>query len=183
LIENLILGWIIFSLLASMNVITHFISQVHNTNIFDTSPYRSVAHWCLVVEISIMGAVTIAMLFLQQEMMDSVNLITYVVLVLLGVLIFFGGMWSTHLHMLTNKEKEIGRINEELHRLHMEILATMKDRDLERSQALMAASADLATHRDRIERVPDWPYTIGSLGGLASSVVIPVIINLLSKIF
>ncbi|MFN8433991.1 MAG: hypothetical protein U0V18_08215 [Anaerolineales bacterium] len=182
LIENSLLGWIVFSLLASVGVITHFISQVKTANIFDSAPYRPIAHWCLVVEISIMGAVTIAMLFLQQDMMSSINLVTYIVIGILGVLIFFGGMWSTHQHMLNNKEKEISIINQELHKLHQEILAAIRDKDFEKSHAYSETSADLVTHRERIEKVPDWPYTIGSLGGLASSVVIPVAINFLSKI-
>lgn len=182
LIENSLLGWIFFSLLASIGVITHFISQVQNANIFDPAPYRSIAHWCLVVEISIMGAVTIAMLFLQQDMMDSINLVTYIVIGVLGILVFFGGMWSTHQHMLNNKEKEIRLINQELHKLHQEILSAIKEKDFEKSHAYSETSADLVTHRERIEKVPDWPYTIGSIGGLASSVVIPVAINFLSKI-
>jgi hypothetical protein len=176
-------GWLIFAYLASAKQITQFIVRVTLSNIFDASPFRSVAYWCLSVAAVIMGAITIASLFLGGNILETVNLITYGLAGLLGIFVFFAGMWSTHQHMLNNKEREINHINEELHSLHAEILSGLKDRDLEKSRALMEASAGLTAYKERIEKVPDWPYTIGSIGGLASSVTIPVVINLLSKIF
>lgn len=183
LIENSILGWIVFALLASANQITHFISQATIINVFDSSPYRPVASWCLSVAISIMGAVTIAVLFLQEELLNGVNMVTYIIVGLLGIFVFFAGMWSTHQHMLNNKEREINRINIELLALHREIITKVSGRELDSSRMLMEASTGLESHKQMVEKTEDWPYTIGSLGGLATSVVVPVAINFLAKIF
>jgi hypothetical protein len=183
LIENSLLGWIVFALLSSANQITHFISQAASTNIFDASPYRPVAHWCLSVTVGIMGAITIAILFLGDELMNTVNLATYVIAGLLGIFIFFAGMWSTHQHMLKNKENELARINNELLALHREIMVKVNSRELDTSRMLMEASTGLTSHKHMVEKADEWPYTIGSLGGLASTVLVPVIINVLGKIF
>ena len=183
LIENCALGWIVFALLSSANQITHFISQAHSANIFDASPYRPVAHWCLTVTIGVMGAITIATLFLGEGMMDTVNLVTYLIAGLLGIFIFFAGMWSTHQHMLQNKENELARINKELLALHREIMTKVNNRELDSSRMLMDASTSLSSHKQMVEKADEWPYTMGSLGGLASTVFVPVVINFLGKIF
>lgn len=183
LIENSLLGWIVFALLASANQITHFISQATSTNIFDASPYRPVAHWCLSVTVVIMGAITIAALFLGNDLMSTVNLITYTIAGLLGIFVFFAGMWSTHQHMQKNKENELARINNELLALHREIMTKVNSREFDSSRMLMDASNGLTSHKHVVEKAEEWPYTIGSLGGLASTVFVPVFINILTKIF
>lgn len=183
LIENCLLGWIVFALLSSANQITHFISQATVINIFDPTPYRPVANWCLTVAVSIMGAITIAILFLGEDMMSGVNLVTYIIAGVLGIFVFFAGMWSTHQHMLKNKERELNRINTELLSLHREIMTKVNNREFDSSRLLMDASAGLTTHKHVVEKADEWPYTIGSIGGLATSVFVPVFINLLGKIF
>jgi len=183
LIENSLLGWIVFAMLSSANQITHYISNAKNTNIFDATPFRPVAHWCLSVAVAIMGAITIATLFLQDNIFDSVNLITYTIAGVLGVFVFFAGMWSTHQHMLKNKEREINRINTELLSLHSEIMLKVNQRELDASRVLIEASNALTNHRVQVEKAAEWPYTVGSIGGLATSISVPVIVNILGKIF
>ncbi|MEP7136445.1 MAG: hypothetical protein ABI904_16065 [Chloroflexota bacterium] len=183
LIENSLLGWIVFALLASANQITHFISQATIINIFDPSPYRPVAQWCLTVAVSIMGAITIAILFLGQDLMTGVNLVTYIIAGVLGIFVFFAGMWSTHQHMLKNKERELNRINTELLSLHREIMMKVNNREFDSSRLLLDASTGLTVHKHVVEKADEWPYTIGSIGGLATSVFVPVLINILGKIF
>ena len=183
LIENSLLGWIVFALLASASQISHFISQATIINIFDPVPYRPGAQWCLTVVVSIMGAITIAILFLGEDMMNGVNLVTYVIAGLLGIFVFFAGMWSTHQHMLKNKERELNRINTELLSLHREIMSKVNNREFDASRLLMDASTGLTTHKHVVEKTDEWPYTIGSIGGLATSVFVPVFINFLGKVF
>lgn len=183
LIESCLLGWIVFAQLASANQITQFISQATVVNIFDATPYRPVANWCLTVAATIMGAITIAVLFLGEDMMTGVNLVVYIIAGLLGIFVFFGGMWSTHQHMLKNKERELNSINTELLSLHREIMIKVNSREFDASRLLMDATAGLTTHKHVVEKADTWPYTIGSIGGLATSVFVPVFINLLTKIF
>ena len=183
LIENCLLGWVVFALLASANQITHFISQATVVNIFDPTPYRPVANWCLTVAVSIMGAITIAVLFLGEDVMSGVNLVTYVIAGLLGIFVFFGGMWSTHQHMLKNRDTELNRINAELLSLHREIMTKVNSREFDTSRMLLEATTGLTTHKQVVEKADTWPYTIGSIGGLATSVFVPGFINFLSKVF
>jgi hypothetical protein len=152
-------------------------------NIFDPTPYRPVANWCLTVAVSIMGAITIAVLFLGEDVMSGVNLVTYVIAGFLGIFVFFGGMWSTHQHMLKNRESELSRINAELLALHREIMTKVNNREFDSSRMLMDATTGLTTHKQVVEKADTWPYTIGSIGGLATSVFVPVFINFLGKIF
>jgi hypothetical protein len=56
-------------------------------------------------------------------------------------------------------------------------------REFDTSRMLMEATTGLTTHKQVVERADTWPYTIGSIGGLATSVFVPVFINLMSKIF
>jgi len=152
-------------------------------NIFDVVSFRPVAHWGLSVTVGVMGAITIAVLFLCEDMIDMVNLVTYLIAGLLGVFIFFAGMWSTHQHMVMNKEAELSHINCELLALHREIVANVNSRDLNSSRMLMDASNSITSHKHMVEKAAEWPYTVGSFGGLASTIFVPVVINVLGKIF
>jgi hypothetical protein len=182
LIGNAVTGWVIFVTLASAREITNFVSSSTSTNIFDSSPFRPVANWCLFVVIQVMGSITIASLFLGSGLLSVANLAHFGGGSFLGILAFFAGMWSTHQHMLNAKRKELNRINAELLALHHEILAKVSNRELNASRSLMESSASLMAHKAMVEKANDWPYTIGSLGGLVTSVTIPVLINILSRL-
>lgn len=176
-------GWIVFAFLASAKQITQFILRISVNNVFNTTPFKSVAHWCLSAAAVIMGAITIASLFLGGNILTTANLITYGLAGSLGIFVFFAGMWSTHQHMQKNKDRELNHVNEQLNALHVQILESAKSGDLVKSRALMDVSAGLSTHKDRLDKIPSWPFTVGSLGGLASSITIPVVINILTKLF
>ena len=182
-IANAVFGWILFTLIASAKRITSVISRVAIRDIFDTTPFYPVAQWCLVVAISIMGAVTIATLFLKENILTDVNLFTYAIVLFVGVFVFFAGMWSTHQLMLKNKKKEIKKIDHQLSKLHVEILNRVERNELEQAEPFLATSARLSSHKELVEGITVWPYTMGNLGSLLTSVSIPVIINILLRFF
>ena len=180
-IANAVLGWILFMLTASVMRITRIVSSVVVIDIFDTSPFYPVAQWCLAVAITIMGVVTIATLFLRESILTNVNLVTYSIALLVGVFVFFAGMWSTHQLMLKNKNVEIKKLDHQLSKLHIKILNSMERNELEHAEPFLTTSARLSTHKKLVEEIPVWPYTMGNLGGLLTSVSIPVIINILIR--
>ena len=182
-IANAVLGWILFMLTASVTHITKIVSSVVVVDIFDTTPFYPVAQWCLAVAITIMGVVTIATLFLQESILTSVNLATYTIALLVGIFVFFAGMWSTHQLMQKNKKGEIKKLNHQLSKLHIEILSRMERNELEQAEPFLTTSARLSTHKKLVEEIPVWPYTMGNLGGLLTSVSIPVIINIVLRFF
>ena len=180
-IANAVLGWILFMLTASVMRITKIVSSVVVVDIFDTSPFYPVAQWCLAVAITIMGVVTIATLFLRESILTSVNLVTYSTALLVGIFVFFAGMWSTHQLMLKNKKEEIKKLDHQLSKLHIEILSRIERNELEQAEPFLTTSARLSSHKKLVEEIPVWPYTMGNLGGLLTSVSIPVIINILIR--
>ena len=182
-IANAVLGWVLFMLMASVRRITKIVSSVVVTDIFDTAPFYPIAQWCLTIAASIMGAVTIATLFLRESILSNVNLVTYAIALFVGIFVFFAGMWSTHQLMQKNKNEEIKKLDQQLSKLHVEILSRMERNELEQAESFLATSARLSSHKKLVEEIPVWPYTMGNLGGLLTSVSIPVIINILLRFF
>ena len=182
-IANAVFGWVIFALFAGANQVTNVVSKIIVRDIFDTAPFRPVAHWCLAIAVSIMGAVTIATLFLREEMFTEFNMVTYAFALIVGVFVFFAGMWSTHQLMLKNKQREIKKLDLQLSRLHEEILNMVEMNELEGAKPILETSAKLSAHRELVEDIPVWPYTLGNLGSLFTSIAIPVMINIVLRIF
>jgi hypothetical protein len=181
-LANLAFGWIMFSIMSGANQITKLVSVIDLKNIFDRTPFYPVAQWCLAMAASIMGAVTIATLFLREDMLIQINLFTYAIALFVGVFVFFAGMWSTHLLMKRRKQEEIKKLDYQLSKLHNEILKKMDENEAEKAETFLSLSAHLSAQKKLIEDVPVWPYTIGNLGGLLTSVSVPVIINILLRL-
>ena len=178
-LANAVLGWILFMLILSVRQITKLVSRVVVTNIFDITPFYPVAQWCLAVAVSIMGVVTIATLFLKEDMLLEINLITYAITLCVGIFVFFAGMWSTHQLMQRIKQEEIKKLDHQLSKLHIRVLQMIEGDEIEEADPLFLASSRLAAQKKLVEEIPAWPYTMGNLGSLLTSVSVPVIINIL----
>ena len=178
-LANAVLGWILFMLILSVRQITKLVSRVVVTNIFDITPFYPVAQWCLAVAVSIMGVVTIATLFLKEDMLLEINLITYAITLFVGIFVFFAGMWSTHQLMQRIKQEEIKKLDHQLSKLHIRVLKMIEGDEIEEADPLFIASSRLAAQKKLVEEIPAWPYTMGNLGSLLTSVSVPVIINIL----
>lgn len=182
-LANLAFGWIIFSIMAGVKQITTLVSRVSVKNVFDTMSFRPVANWCLSMAISIMGAVTIATLFLKDDMLMDINLFTYAIALFVGIFVFFAGMWSTHELMQKTQKEAIKKIDSQLSRLHNRILEMTEADEFDDAQSLLSTSASLAAQKKLVEGVPVWPYTLGNLGGLFTSISVPVLINIVLRLF
>lgn len=175
--------WAVYAVFASARQVSHFVSRVVTVRVFDVSPFRPVANWCLSASVMIMTGLSLSVLFLGGDFLIAQNLIVYILASVLGVVVFFAGMWSTHALMAGQKDHELRRVNAELQALHHELLGRVRERDLEAARSLLSASESLTAHKERIAKLPEWPYTVGNLGGLASSFLLPLLFNFLNKLF
>lgn len=178
-----VIAWVVYAVFTSARLVTHFVSKISKVRIFDVSPYRPVANWCLSLSAMIMLGLSISVLMLGGDFLILQNLLVYILAAVMGVVVFFAGMWSTHALMASQKEQELLRVNDELQSLHEEVLAKMKNRELESAQSLLQASETLAAHKGRIEKLPEWPYTFGDIYGLASSFFLPLLFDFINKLF
>ncbi len=178
-----VIAWAVYAVFVSARQVTRYVSNITLAHVFDITPFRPVANWSLSISAMIMVGLSISLMFLGGDFMDVQNLVVYILTSLMGAVVFFAGMWSTHALMANRKEQELRRINEELDSLHNEILANVKNRELESAQALLQTSETLATHKARVEKLPEWPYTFGDLGGLVSSALLPYVLDMIFKIF
>lgn len=178
-----VIAWVVYAVFISARLVTHFVSTISKVRIFDVSPYRPVANWCLSISAMIMLGLSISVLMLGGDFLEIQNLVVYILTAIMGVVVFFAGMWSTHALMAKQKEQELLRVNDELQALHEEVLGKMKNRELEGAQSLLQASETLTAHKGRIEKLPEWPYTMGDIYGLASSFLLPLVFDLINKLF
>ena len=177
------IAWVVYAVFVSARQVNHYVSKVTQVQVFDVSPFRPVANWSLSISAMIMIGLSISLLFLRGDFLDIQNLVVYILTSIMGVVVFFAGMWSTHALMAYRKEQELARINAELDSLHNETLEKIKNRELESSQALLQTGEALTNHKIRLEKLPEWPYTFGDLGGLVTSMLLPYLLDMIFKLF
>ncbi len=177
------IAWVVYAVFVSARQVNHYVSKVTQVQVFDVSPFRPVANWSLSISAMIMIGLSISLLFLRGDFLDVQNLVVYILTSIMGVVVFFAGMWSTHALMAYRKEQELARINAELDSLHHETLEKIKNRELESSQALLQTGEALTNHKIRLEKLPEWPYTFEDLGGLVTSMLLPYLLDIIFKLF
>ena len=175
-IAFVVLAWFLHTTLTSIKFISMLVRHTKTTNIFDPTPFQPVAQWSLAVSLTIIGGLTIIILVLPKMFTDLVYLTILIsFLVVVGV-VFIIGMWSAHQVMRNNKLREINRVNKLLVEIHDELLAYVKERQLEKAGSLLKTSSELCAHKQILQKTNEWPVTIRNIGSLVSSALIPICI-------
>ena len=175
-IAFVVLAWFLHTTLTSIKFISMLVRHTKTTNIFDPTPFQPVAQWSLAVSLTIIGGLTIIILVLPKMFTDLVYLTILIsFLVVVGV-VFIIGMWSAHQVMRKNKLREINRVNKLLVEIHDELLAYVKERQLEKAGSLLKTSSELCAHKQILQKTNEWPVTIRNIGSLVSSALIPICI-------
>ena len=104
-----LLGWAVYTALASTRLTSALHRQPLRTDVFDTKPFEPIGQQSLAIALVFVGGILLSMLFGigQYDIFAWQNWFIYLLLALVIVLVFFLNMRDTHRVLATAKRQEL----------------------------------------------------------------------------
>lgn len=112
---------------------------------------------------------------------NVVSLISIGVAIVLGVACFVVPLWGIHDRLVLEKNSLLSELDRRVARLGTEMYARVDAGAFDSTKAVTDGLAGMVTLRDRIARLPTWPWPPQLLRGFLSALLLPVIVYLASR--
>ena len=171
-----LLGWIVYVSLASSRQFAELHRQPLDIDVFDPTPLEPVARWSLGISVVFLGGIALSVLLnpSTEEFFSTVGVVKYGTLILVSILMFFLTMASTHRVMVEAKDNKLRLVRRHLSGTFRELQERTAEGQLADMEALSDSIAAWLAYEERLERVPEWPYTSTTDRGLLMSTLLPV---------
>lgn len=101
---------------------------------------------------------------------------------LFGVVAFVAPLWGIHDRLVREKDRLLLDAERRVTRLATEVYARIDADDFAATAPLNATVSGLMTLRERVSRLPTWPWPPQLLGGFVSALLLPVVVYLLTRV-
>ena len=170
-----LLIWVIYLAMLDTRLISGIESEPLEFDILYTRPFIVIGRQSLRVALAFVGGTTIALLFTYspEEGFGIDELLSYGVIILFALLIFFLPMGQTHSLLRAAKIKELDRVNRRL----ADAYDALKGRTNEDGEGIVAFSTEVRLwqeYENRLKSVNTWPYEFGMLRTLLLSTLVPI---------
>jgi hypothetical protein len=169
-----LLAWVILAAIASTRFNSALHSQPLRIDILNPGPFEAIGRQSLLMALVFIGGITLS--FLLSFSLDSFSSplfwISYLLLVLITVLIFFFNMRPTHLALAAAKQRELEPLQQHINASCRELV---QQRSQKKDSASLSAEINaLVAYEERLLAARTWPYNTSILRTLFFSVFIPL---------
>jgi len=113
---------------------------------------------------------------------NVVSLASTGVAIVVGVACFVVPLWGIHGRLDDEKDLLLREVEARISRLGAEMYARIDAGEFEATKPVTEALAGTETLRDRIARLPTWPWPPQVVSGFASALLLPVIVFLVTRV-
>lgn len=169
-----LLGWVIFAAIASTRFNAALHSQPLQFDILDPEPFEVVGRQSLLMALVFIGGITLSLLLtFQLENISSPALwLSYLLLVLITLLIFFLNMRPTHQILVTARQGELKPLQQKINTLCRELMLRLDTK--QDAGSIPEEINALVAYESRLLSARTWPYNTSMLRTLFFSVLIPI---------
>jgi uncharacterized membrane protein len=168
-----LLGWLVYTSLAASSLGADW-ELCEDINVFELQRLEPVARWSLSSTLFYIGGITLSLLFTGRFTLDIGSVIIYGVLTAAAVLVFFTNMRITHRLMVQAKNRELERVRENLAAASQALKERASKGEMEDIGTLRDFLETWVTYEERVNRVPEWPYTTEIRRNLLVSLLVPL---------
>ncbi|MGD9049519.1 MAG: hypothetical protein PVF77_15790 [Anaerolineae bacterium] len=177
-----LLGWLIYSSLSGMRLFTGLQHHPLEIRLFDLRPLEPIGRWSLGIALAYIGGSALSLLFVPQMTLNIEAIVLYGILILTPVLVFFLNMLSTRQTIAAAKRRHLDMVRDNLAAASVALEEPATRGQPERAAALLDSIADWVTYEERVEKVPEWPYTAEIRRNLFLSTLLPLVVWLVREI-
>jgi hypothetical protein len=99
-----------------------------------------------------------------------------------GIVVFLGPLWGIHDRLVKEKETRILKAEQRLDRLTAELDERIDSGTLEGTDRINAAVSAATVLRERVARLPTWPWSPQLLRGFVSALLLPIVVYLATRL-
>jgi hypothetical protein len=99
-----------------------------------------------------------------------------------GVVAFVAPLWGIHNRLVREKDRLLLDVERRVTRLAAELYARIDAGDFAATAPLNATMSGLTTLRERVSRLPTWPWAPQLLRGFVSALLLPLVVFLLTRV-
>jgi len=169
-----LLGWFIYHALSSTRLFSELRRHTVEINVFDLGFLEPIGRWSLGIALAFIGGDTLSLLFLSWPTIDIETMVIYIPLILAPVLVFFLNMRSTHDIIVEAKGRDLRMVRERLAAGSQMLRNRAEKGQVEEMEALLDSFTAWVTYENRVEEVPEWPYTESIMRRLVVSMLLPL---------
>lgn len=96
--------------------------------------------------------------------------------------IFLVPLLGMHQRLVSVKDELHGAADERLKSILAEVNRDVDARDLSRADGLNKTLASLLQQREVVSKLPTWPWSVGTIRGFASALLLPLVVFLLQRV-
>ena len=169
-----LLAWVILGSVATTRLSTALHRQPLRVDILDPAQFEAVGRQSLILALVFIGGITLSLLlsFQPANISEPSFWLTYLLLVLAVLLIFFLNMRPTHRVLTAAKQQELEPLQGQINASCREITQKL-DRN-QQTGSLPAEINALIAYEQRLLAARTWPYNTTMLRTLFFSVFIPI---------
>jgi hypothetical protein len=102
--------------------------------------------------------------------------------IIVGVATFVVPLWGIHERLVDEKAILVRGVDDRVGRIAAEMYRRIDAGEFDGSKVMSDALAGVTTHRERIQRLPTWPWPPQLLRGFVSALILPLVIYVLTRV-
>jgi hypothetical protein len=150
-------------------------------NVFDLRPLQPIGRWSLGIALVYIGGSALSLLFVPQMTLNVEAIVLYGILILTPVLVFFLNMLSTRQTIVAAKKRHLDMVRDNLAAASLALEGGVEKGQPEDTGALLDSVAAWVTYEERVQQVPEWPYTAEIRRNLVLSTLLPLVVWLVRE--
>jgi hypothetical protein len=171
-------GWTLYVLFAATRLTNALLRQLRNVDILDIRPFEPIGRQSLWLSLVLIGGVLISLLSVsyQNQYLWLEYAITYSIIVIAAVLVFFLNMRGAHRLLAVTKQRQLEYVDQRLagfYRRFQELIAEERD-----TLAVATQINAMAAIKQELRAARTWPYNTEMLRTLFISVLAPLFAGL-----
>jgi hypothetical protein len=151
-------------------------------NVFDLRPLEPIGRWSLGIALVFIGGSVLSLLFFPQVTPSVETIVLYSALILTPVLVFFLNMLSTRQAIVAAKKRNLDMTRDHLAAASLALEAQAAKGQPEHTQTPLDSIAAWVTYEERVQEVPEWPYTAEIRRSLVLSSFLPLAVWLIQEV-
>ncbi|MFC1946435.1 hypothetical protein ACFLXY_00795 [Chloroflexota bacterium] len=176
-IFNCLLYWLIFDTLNSVVRITQLSGHPLELDILETDLLTPVAQYSLGISLIFIGGTSISLINKTwEQLLEWNNILTYSILIVAIVLMFFLSVWGTHNAISKIKNRELALARKHLTEASRELKERAASSQLDGVESLSATISLWATYQGLVQETPTWPFNANIIRRLIASIIVPAVV-------
>jgi len=173
-----------YQIFRQLRIIKKLYTSAENVDIFNQQPLYRFPRYTATLGIMVFFYIYLAPLILDPTAFASqVSYVTTLAFAPLILLMFYLPLTGMHQRLVHEKEALITEANDRINRILSEIhQAAFDEKDLTGISGLISVRSVLLDEKKRIEELSTWPWRPGTLRGLLSALLLPVVLSILRDV-